>query len=377
MAKIVGHVDIRGDLTVRGKTPFAKKDAGWNTFDQGITAEAFYLENGAHISANNYWTPGSMLLAHDATGMIAISDGTDATPDTGFEYRNVAGVDRLTVYAGGASNLVVTETEVRVANGNAAAPTLVFEGSTTTGLYRDDGVGMGVAVSGVQTASFGKNETGFNKAVRAGGFYLHSDGGELLPYTFNDADFYISNRADGAPVVNLQPAPNWFSQQTIENTNAESDILNFTVPGGSIGPRGYLNVKTRGHMFNFGGTRTATFRVYFGGTMIFEGSSSSLPASSSFKKPIFIEMDLMNQDRVDKQRLVGRALMHNASTATVGMGAFSASTTINGVFGSLPDEDPNADSSVDQDFRFTIHPSAASTAFSFYLMSHAEIVDHR
>lgn len=150
------HFDVSGqDRMIIGKD-------GVHVTDK-VKAEAFYLENGGNIFGNPDYTPNSIRVDTD---FLAINDF-----DTGLEHSTNVDGDVLVLTAGSASNLRVTTTGVELANGTSSAPSLNFQGSKTSGLYRTAD-GFGLSVQGREAAAFGRNGVNFMDGVEAPGFYL-------------------------------------------------------------------------------------------------------------------------------------------------------------------------------------------------------------
>jgi len=90
---------------------------------------------------------GGISLTTEVTGILPVANG-----GTGSGSQNWVDLTTVQTAAGAKtwSDLGTFNTGVRVANGSAAAPTVTFAGSTTSGLYQQAANAVGVATAGVE-----------------------------------------------------------------------------------------------------------------------------------------------------------------------------------------------------------------------------------
>ena len=196
---------------------YARKLADWNTFRQGITAEAFYLAQGGEVFAYDfnrehfYVTPSKVNISRKVvnldvqyldvdgtramTGPLQIVDGLTTEPGLQFDSDNNlgiyrAGVDRMVLVAANSDVLQIRSSfgvsQIQLPGiSSASIPALTSGESTGFGTYGDTGLFfdadannpfMGVAVDGVEAARFGPDGVRVADKVIAEAFYLDSGG---------------------------------------------------------------------------------------------------------------------------------------------------------------------------------------------------------
>ena len=110
---------------------------------------------------------------------------------------------------------------------------------------------------------------------------------------------------------------------TISNTTSETDLLNYSVSSNQIGSNGVVRFKISGYLLQNQATSTTyTFKIKFGGTVMWEDATSSISQSAT-KLPFIIEGELYNKNATNAQGCSGRIMINDTSAAGVGIGAAS------------------------------------------------------
>jgi hypothetical protein len=140
-----------------------------------------------------------------------------------------------------------------------------------------------------------------------------------------------------------------------------TNLINYTVPGGTLSTDGILIIKSGGIWNNpSGGGKTITLRIAYGGTTIWQSTSSSL--SPALTIPWNANLCLTSNNSATSQTLSG-LIMLGSQTATVGVGSLAtdeiaAATPIAGTV--------SINSSVDQPLVFSVTLSTAGSTWTKY-----------
>lgn len=158
----------------------------------------------------------------------------------------------------------------------------------------------------------------------------------------------------------------------VTNTAVETDVLNYTIPGGSQAP--YANIVLRGAVR---GTYTnrdngilhgQTWRAYLGATLWWSGTFNVTGATAYVPHPVRWDVELAIRGQT-AQLGSGRWSMTSTATVTATVGYGQINTTGEGNFNTIGSLDPvigggpiAVDLSVDQVFRLTYQDSVANAA---------------
>jgi hypothetical protein len=167
-------------------------------------------------------------------------------------------------------------------------------------------------------------------------------------------------RADGTWV---KPTGVIDKSTIIQNVTAAvlTNLINYTVPGGTLSTNGILFIKSGGLWANpGGGTKTATLRIAYGGTTLWQSpSGNSVPALTV---PWNINLVLNSDNSANAQRVSG-LIMIGSQTATVGFGSLLTDE----ILAATPISGTSAiNSSVDQSLVFSVTLSTGGSTWAKY-----------
>jgi len=119
-----------------------------------------------------------------------------------------------------------------------------------------------------------------------------------------------------APVLlNADPVEN-----DIVNTNAETDLLSYTVPANTLGTTHALRVSISCDYFNnSGANRTFVLKIKYGSTTMYNDTSDSIAVLSS-RRPVTIDFILFPKNATNSQGVVGMITLSGVGLATTGFG---------------------------------------------------------
>ena len=108
---------------------------------------------------------------------------------------------------------------------------------------------------------------------------------------------------------------------TVSNTVAETDLLNYTVKGNTLGTNGCLRVWVAGYLLqNDGTSRAWQIKVKFGTTTIFDSTTQSM-AQDADNRPFYLHFTLRNLNATNSQAGTGKFSCSLADVAaTTGIG---------------------------------------------------------
>jgi len=321
-------VNNNGNPVVNILQNYANKNAQWNTFDNGITAEAFYVPNAGELSRDN--TTGYATVI-GTTGAALSGPGTTAT-------RSIIAASATGVAAqalnGGTLNFTASNANVTLSalgtsgNVSIAAPSQI---QLLVGNINQDNY-----------IRIGKDGTKIGNKVKSDGFYLIS-GGELGLKDWRATAY----------------------DQVISNSNAETTIFSATVPGGLLGSDGVLDYQMNGNTYNFTGvSHNIRYAIYWGGIKRVDVNGSGLGSVDRMRpKQVKFRIAACGSDQAQ----------FIAGTDHDGIGSNQAVTGIAAAIGGAEiyfnsQNKTTVDSSVDQTLQVTATlTGTASAAWSFYV----------
>ena len=166
----------------------------------------------------------SYTIASSGNATFTGVQGTVATFTGVFSAQSTSGFTGLATFNGGLTTVGATtlvQTTAKLADGTAAAPTLAFDNSTQTGLFRQGADSIGISVAGVE--KFRLDANGFDTPT------LQVDG------TVGNTDPFFKVDPSANSVV-IGPATNQLSldnTNTLKSLGSNIDIpLNFETKGG-------------------------------------------------------------------------------------------------------------------------------------------------
>jgi len=244
------------------------------------------LNPDGSISSSTYTISGS------GSAIFTTIRGTTGTFTNTFEAQSTSTFTGLATFNGGITTAGVTtlvQTTAKLADGTAAAPTLAFDNSATTGLFRSAGDIIGVSIAGTETFTLGA--TGFD----APKIQIDSTLGNVSPF------FKVDPTTNN---VIIGPATN---QLSLDSTNTLKSIgSNIDIP---------LNFETKGGGdFVFKGGTDKAFNIT-------DGTSNVVSVDTATGTALFSG----NLD-AGKLRIRQNVIQNNSSTATRSFGEVVALT---------------------------------------------------
>ncbi len=148
----------------------------------------------------------------------------------------------------------------------------------------------------------------------------------------------------------------------INTTAAETDLLNYSVLGNSMGANGFIKFKISGYILQNQVTGTTyTFKVKFGGTTMYSGVSNSI-AQSAVKQPFRIEGELYNENATNAQGLSATIILNDTAATTTGIGDIGDDEGVINAGFSSEGADTTKDTTTDQTFQVTVTMSVSNAA---------------
>lgn len=170
-----------------------------------------------------------------------------------------------------------------------------------------------------------------------------------------------------------------FDTAEVTTSTTETNLLNYTVTGGTLGATGGIRIRISGTITNNTGAGvTYTIRVYWAGTKYFDSSVSM--ATSSISRVFQIDVHVQNLNSASKQAISG--LFFCTSTGmrdTTGLGNIGAAAEHAAPFAggsgspSTAKAYPTANTASDQDIRVSIQ-MGTSNANAKFKNDHAEVM---
>jgi hypothetical protein len=151
------------------------------------------------------------------------------------------------------------------------------------------------------------------------------------------------------------------SDLDIVSTAAETTLYSVTVPANAMGTDRAVELDIIGDYFNNSGAgRTYTFKVKFGGTIIYQDASISITAAAT-RRPWVCTLLLANQGATNAQSGSGHLWIPPSTAPTTGTGAMSVTAAAPWCFLFA---DSTIDSTANQTFELTIQHSASNASLS-------------
>ena len=171
-------------------------------------------------------------------------------------------------------------------------------------------------------------------------------------------------------VLNVQVTEN-----DIVNTNAETDLLSYSVPANTLGTTGVLRINIICDYLNTdASTSTVTLKVKYGATTLYDDATIAFPALTTTRYPIVISLTLFAKNATNSQGCGGNILIGTTGGATTGIG--SAGTDEINALTPLVGANASEDSTAAKTFVVTVTHSVAGLTTSFRrLYSVIESVD--
>ncbi len=143
----------------------------------------------------------------------------------------------------------------------------------------------------------------------------------------------------------------------------ENDLVNYTIPAGTLGTTGMIRISLAGILNNASGaTRNYTIRVRYGATILYADTSSNQAANSItgfYMTFYFAANAATNAQTINGIIHIGTA--GGATTGTTGDLSTDETTAMTVISGTSA-----IDSTVDQTFRITIQASGTTTTTTRY-----------
>lgn len=143
---------------------------------------------------------------------------------------------------------------------------------------------------------------------------LHTTGGKVWRYSTDRWVIHENIRLPGSVVQRT-------AQQTVTNTVTETDILNYAVPGNSLGADGILEFHITGQHEVQNTVADGRFRleVHVGATKVYEDNNHTSMSQNAAAYGFDFNMKLM-ANGTNAQVLGGNLMVNTAGGATVGIG---------------------------------------------------------
>ena len=166
----------------------------------------------------------TLLVGNTASAPILLQDGTQAVPALGFIEQPEMGLYRF----GNNDMRFVTQNSPRLmvsgvirsfvnhrfTNGTAASPSITFQDSTNTGLFRPGADQLGISTGGVERVRFTNNETLFSNAVHhsvvtnnsvSGTYTLDMNASNVFNLTLTgNTTLDYTNQAPGSYIIQIK-----------------------------------------------------------------------------------------------------------------------------------------------------------------------------
>jgi hypothetical protein len=143
----------------------------------------------------------------------------------------------------------------------------------------------------------------------------------------------------------------------VNNTTSETTLASLTLPADSLSENGSrARMSVRGDILNLGASRSAVFRVRFGGTIYYEDLVAI--GNVNDRRPLRIDLEVIRIS-ASSQLLTGVITLGAANGAEPDVGT-GGSMVSNGLQYSFFNVDPSIDETADQDIEVSIEHSVAS-----------------
>ena len=106
----------------------------------------------------------------------------------------------------------------------------------------------------------------------------------------------------------------------VVSTITETDFLNYTVPGNTLGTNKALRITIRGDALNSsGGTATIRLKITYGATLMYNDLGGAA-ASDAARRAYLIDLVLFAKNATNSQGMYGTVYLGAAGLATTGVG---------------------------------------------------------
>lgn len=155
--------------------------------------------------------------------------------------------------------------------------------------------------------------------------------------------------------------------------NTETDFLNYTVPGNTLGTNKALRISVRGDALNnSGGTATIRTKITYGATLIYNDLGGSAATDAS-RRAYNIDLILFAKNATNSQGCYGTVFLGAAGLATTGVGDMGDNELVTGA--PIATLNATEDSTANKTFKITVTNSVnASTQSTRRLYSIIELI---
>lgn len=118
------------------------------------------------------------------------------------------------------------------------------------------------------------------------------------------------------------------TENDIVNTTVETDLLSYSVPGGTLGEFGSLRVMIiADYLNNHTSTSTVTLKIKYGATTMYQDVTIAFPVSQAARYPVILSFILSSKGATNSQSLNGTLLYGSTGGANIGIGNLASDET--------------------------------------------------
>lgn len=162
----------------------------------------------------------------------------------------------------------------------------------------------------------------------------------------------------------------WDNAFDIVSSAAETDLLNVSVPGGTLSANSALLIAIEGDVLsNANNSDTILVKIKFGGTTLW-ASTATLGTTSTTHYAFFLNALLANENATNAQRLAGRCSIGPRTAATTGIGPFGTADQTSATFGGTS----AVDTTSSQTLEITATLGHSSASFEFKGSAHVLVI---
>lgn len=149
----------------------------------------------------------------------------------------------------------------------------------------------------------------------------------------------------------------------IVNTAAESNLLTYSLAGGTMGAEGLLRIRISGdYLQNSGSARALTIKVVLGGTTLW-GDQATAIADSASRRAFHFVCDISNVNSQSAQHLNGYIALSGGNGSVAGLGSWDAVILKEAVISSAA-SNPSVNTAIAQSLSVTAQHSIANANMS-------------